>query len=49
VIVIKDIRCPNCKQLLLKAEHVKGEIKCTRCGKKVKMDISKDRASHTLE
>ncbi|PWX14758.1 Com family DNA-binding transcriptional regulator, partial [Clostridium perfringens] len=26
-------RCPNCNQLLLKANFVKGEIKCTRCKK----------------
>jgi len=49
VIIIEDIRCPKCNQLLLKADYVKGEIKCVRCGKKVKIDIPKDRASHTIE
>ncbi|PWX14749.1 Com family DNA-binding transcriptional regulator, partial [Clostridium perfringens] len=29
VVNIKEIRCPNCNQLLLKANFVKGEIKCT--------------------
>ena len=34
----KEIRCPNCQtnsrpgQLLLRAQFVKGEIKCPRCG-----------------
>ncbi|MDE5978120.1 MAG: Com family DNA-binding transcriptional regulator [Turicibacter sp.] len=39
---MKEIRCPNCNQLLLKAEVVKGEIKCPRCKKINKLD--KDRA-----
>ena len=45
---IKDIRCPNCNQLLLKAEVVKGEIKCLRCRKIIKIDTSKTelRATH---
>lgn len=42
VIFIEDIRCPYCNQLLLKAEKVKGEIKCLRCKNIVKLD--KDRA-----
>nr|DAM21152.1 MAG TPA: Transcription initiation factor IIE, alpha FINGER, Transcription [Caudoviricetes sp.] len=39
-----DIRCPACKkptrpgQLLLKADCVKGEIKCPRCGAIIKLD-----------
>ncbi len=39
---MEEIRCPHCNQLLLKAEVVKGEIKCPRC-KKVNQ-IIKDRA-----
>jgi len=44
VIFIKNIRCPYCNQLLLKADYVKGEIKCIRCKKIIKLDNSKDRA-----
>lgn len=48
VICIKDIRCPHCNQLLLKAEIVKGEIKCIRCRNIIKIDTSKTelRATH---
>ncbi len=43
-----DIRCPKCAQLLLKAEHCKGEIKCIRCKKIIKVNIDeKDRVSNT--
>lgn len=42
---MKDVRCPKCNQLLLKADYCKGEIKCTRCKKIVKIEI--DRASDT--
>ncbi|MCX0390653.1 Com family DNA-binding transcriptional regulator [Clostridium perfringens] len=41
---IKEIRCPNCNQLLLKANFVKGEIKCNRCKKIIILNIKKDRA-----
>ena len=41
---IKDIRCSNCNQLLLKADVIKGEIKCPRCKKIIKLDVNKDRA-----
>lgn len=41
---IKDIRCKHCKQLLLKADTVKGEIKCPRCKKIIKLDVNEDRA-----
>ncbi|MBY6932280.1 Com family DNA-binding transcriptional regulator [Clostridium botulinum] len=44
VIKIKEIRCENCNQLLLKAEEIKGEIKCPRCKKINKLEILKDRA-----
>lgn len=46
VMYMRDIRCPYCAtphrpgQLLLKAVIVKGEIKCPRCGKIVKMDYT---------
>lgn len=36
---MKEIKCPNCKHLLLKAEFCKGEIKCTRCKKIIKIDL----------
>lgn len=43
-----EVRCPNCNQLLLKVEQCKGEIKCIRCKKKIKIDIyEKDRVSNT--
>ncbi|NFG21964.1 Com family DNA-binding transcriptional regulator [Clostridium botulinum] len=41
---MKEIRCNNCNQLLLKADEVKGETKCPRCKKINKLDYSKDRA-----
>ncbi|MBU5288174.1 Com family DNA-binding transcriptional regulator [Paraclostridium bifermentans] len=44
MISIKDVRCPKCNQLLIKVDHLKGEIKCQRCKKIIKLDISKDRA-----
>lgn len=45
VIYIKDIRCINCNQLLLKADVIRGEIKCPRCKKINKLEINlKDRA-----
>lgn len=42
--LIKDIRCKHCGQLLLKADIAKGEIKCPRCKKIIKLDVNKDRA-----
>lgn len=43
-----EVRCPNCNQLLLKVEQCKGEIKCTRCKKTIKINIDeKDRVSNT--
>ncbi|EDT87230.1 Com family DNA-binding transcriptional regulator [Clostridium botulinum] len=44
MINIEEIRCKNCNQLLLKADEVKGEIKCPRCKRINKLDYSKDRA-----
>ncbi|MDS1004189.1 Com family DNA-binding transcriptional regulator [Clostridium sporogenes] len=40
MINIEEIRCPDCNQLLLKAEYVKGEIKCTRCRKIIKLNLN---------
>ncbi len=43
-----EVRCPNCNQLLIKAEECKGEIKCIRCKKTIKINIDKkDRVSNT--
>lgn len=43
-----EVRCPNCHQLLIRAEKCKGEIKCIRCKKTIKIDIDeKDRVSNT--
>lgn len=45
---MKEIRCSNCNQLLLKVDYCKGEIKCTRCKKTIKINIDKkDRVSNT--
>ncbi|MCC3870290.1 Com family DNA-binding transcriptional regulator [Terrisporobacter mayombei] len=39
------MKCTNCNQLLLKADYVKGEIKCPRCKKINKLEFKpKDRA-----
>ncbi|MGL5765165.1 MAG: Com family DNA-binding transcriptional regulator [Sarcina sp.] len=38
---MKDIRCPRCNQLLLRAVNIKGEIKCNRCKQIVKLEIPK--------
>ncbi|WP_341404528.1 Com family DNA-binding transcriptional regulator [Clostridium septicum] len=45
VINIEDVRCFCCNQLLIKADYVKGEIKCPRCKKIIKIEVKeKDRA-----
>ena len=44
---MKDIRCPKCNQLLLKADYCLGEIKCIRCKKIVKIKFNNDRVSDT--
>ena len=45
---IEEVRCPYCNQLLLKADYIKGEIKCLRCKKIVSIKITKiePRATH---
>ena len=43
-----EVRCPNCNQLLIRVEQCKGEIKCIRCKKTIKINIDKkDRVSNT--
>ncbi|MCB2347308.1 Com family DNA-binding transcriptional regulator [Clostridium estertheticum] len=44
MVVIKDIRCPICNQLLLRADYIKGEIKCIRCKNTINLEVTKDRA-----
>ena len=44
---MREIRCPKCNQLLLKADICVGEIKCTRCKEIVKIEI--DRVSNTTK
>ncbi|MDU4890958.1 MAG: Com family DNA-binding transcriptional regulator [Clostridium sp.] len=45
MIKIKEIRCTQCNQLLLKADYIKGEIKCNRCKKINRLELKqKDRA-----
>ena len=39
---MKEIRCPKCNQLLLKADLCIGEIKCLRCKEIVKINIKND-------
>ena len=46
---MKEIRCPNCNQLLLKANVCVGEIKCTRCKEIVKIKLKNDRVSNTTK
>ena len=51
----KEIRCPNCQknsrpgQLLLRAQFVKGEIKCPRCGALLRLEYPKDRADGRIQ
>lgn len=40
VVQIEKIVCRKCGQTLLKAEYVKGEIKCPRCRQINKLEIS---------
>ena len=43
-----EVRCANCNQLLIKVDYCKGEIKCVRCKKIIKINIDeKDRVSNT--
>lgn len=39
---MKEIRCPNCNQLLIKVKNANGEIKCTRCKKVIRIIIEDD-------
>lgn len=39
VITIEKLKCPCCNQTLLQVEYIKGEIKCTRCKRLIKLDI----------
>jgi phage FluMu protein Com len=41
VIRIEEVRCRYCNQLLLKADYIKGELKCPRCKKINKINIVK--------
>ncbi|MBR4543549.1 MAG: Com family DNA-binding transcriptional regulator [Lachnospiraceae bacterium] len=38
---MKELRCPHCNRKLLDAEVVKGEIKCSKCGKLIKLEYPK--------
>ena len=44
VLKIEKIKCEKCGQTLLKADVVKGEIKCPRCGKINKLDYNKGKS-----
>lgn len=46
---MKEIRCPKCNQLLLKADICIGEIKCTRCKEIIEINIESDRVSNTTK
>jgi len=48
VIKIEAIRCKHCNQLLLKADYVKGELKCPRCKKINNINIAKTELRATL-
>lgn len=45
--MMKEIRCPYCNQLLMKARFCDCEIKCLRCKKTMKIKLNKDRVSNT--
>lgn len=46
--MMKEIRCPHCNQLLMKAKFCDCEIKCLRCKKTIKIKLNnKDRVSNT--
>ena len=51
----KEIRCPNCHsnsrpgQGLLRAQFVKIEIKCPRCGALLRLEYPKDRADGRIQ
>ncbi|MHB9920619.1 Com family DNA-binding transcriptional regulator [Clostridium botulinum] len=50
VINIEEVRCPNCNQMLLKADYIKGEIKCIRCKKIIELEINqRTEPNHTIE
>nr|WP_242850919.1 Com family DNA-binding transcriptional regulator [Clostridium sporogenes] len=50
MINIEEVRCPNCNQLLLKADYAKGEIKCIRCKKIIQLEINQGtEPNHTIE
>ena len=46
---MKEIRCPKCNQLLLKADICIGEIKCTKCKEIIKKKKKNDRVSNTTK
>lgn len=46
---MKEIRCPKCNQLLLKATVCIGEIKCIRCKEIVRISMKSDRVSNTTK
>lgn len=41
---MKDIKCPNCNQMLMKAAYVKCEIKCSRCKKIITLEIKPEQS-----
>ena len=45
---MKEIRCPNCNQLLLKVKNANGEIKCHRCKKVIRIIVDNDTERATL-
>lgn len=40
----EKVKCINCGKTLLFAEHIKGEIKCPRCGSINRVDIDNTKA-----
>ncbi|WP_346896101.1 Com family DNA-binding transcriptional regulator [Clostridium sp. UBA7503] len=41
MICIVKVKCPFCNKLLIKADYIKGEIKCSRCKRLINIKIEK--------
>lgn len=38
---MEKIKCPQCSQTLIFVSHIDGEIKCTRCKNKIRIQKEK--------
>lgn len=44
---LEKIKCPQCGQTLIFINHIDGEIKCTRCKNKIRIQKEKSEATRT--